>query len=113
LHGTASVPGRNRLLIVSMITVIGINTADVPNGTKCSNMWLVFLIRPNNINLIHRGRAKFSVSVMCLVLVKMYGNNPRILFVTIIRNNDVRINEFPLLSFPFLITFYLLVYFIC
>lgn len=32
----------------------------------------------------------------------MYGNNPRKLFVRIIRNSDVRINVFPLLMFPFL-----------
>jgi hypothetical protein len=65
-------------------------------------MWLVILIHRNNINLNHRGRAKFSVSVKCLVLVKMYGNNPKKLFVKIIRNNDVRMNEFPIFSFPFL-----------
>jgi hypothetical protein len=41
-----------RLLIVSMITVNGINMVGVPWGTKCSNMWLVFLIHPNNVNLI-------------------------------------------------------------
>ena len=62
----------------------------------------MFLIHPNNINLIHRGRAKVNVRVKCLVLVKMYGNNPRKLFVRIIRNSDVRMNEFPLFSFPFL-----------
>ena len=99
---TASVPGRIRLLIVSMVTINGISMVGVPCGTKCSNMWLVVLIHPNNINLIHRGRAKVSVSVRCLVLVKMYGNNPKKLFVRIIRNNDVRMNEFPLFSFPFL-----------
>jgi hypothetical protein len=65
-------------------------------------MWLVILIHPNSINLIHRGRAKVSVSVKCLVLVKIYGNSPRKLFVKIIRNRDLRINEFPLFSFPFL-----------
>ena len=65
-------------------------------------MWLVFLIHPNNINLIHKGRAKVNVSVKCLVLVKMYGNSPRKLFVKTIRNSDVTINEFPLFSFPFL-----------
>jgi len=43
-----------------------------------------------------------NVSVKCLVLVKMYGNNPRKLIVRIIRNSDVRMNEFPLFSFPFL-----------
>jgi len=42
------------------------------------------------------------VTVKCLVLVKMYGNNPKKLFVKIISNSDVRINEFPLFSFPFL-----------
>ena len=40
------------------------------------------------------------MSVRCLVLVKMYGNNPKKLFIRIIRNRDVRINEFPLFSFP-------------
>ena len=60
---TASVPGRIRLLIVSMITINVINMVGVPCGTKCSNMWLVFLIHPNNTKLIHRGRAKVNVSV--------------------------------------------------
>jgi hypothetical protein len=62
----------------------------------------VFSIHPNSINLNHIGRARVSVSVRCLVLVKMYGNSPRKLFVKIIRNNDVRMNEFPLFSFPIL-----------
>lgn len=34
-------------------------------------MWFVFLIHPNNINLTHSGSASVSVSVRCLVLVKM------------------------------------------
>jgi len=33
---------------------------------------------------------------------QIYGNSPRKLFIKIIRNNYVRINEFPLISFPFL-----------
>jgi hypothetical protein len=40
-------------------------------------MWLVFLLHPNGMNLTASGRAIFSVSVRCLVLVKMYGNNRR------------------------------------
>ena len=44
----ASVPGRIRLLIVSMIAINGINIAGMPWGTKCSNMWLVFLIHPQH-----------------------------------------------------------------
>jgi len=57
---TASVPGRIRLLTVSMITINGINVVGVPWGTECSNVRLVFLIHPNNINFTHGGRAKFS-----------------------------------------------------
>jgi hypothetical protein len=57
--------------------------------------------------------ARVSVSVKCLVLVKMYGNNHRTLFVRTIKNNDVRMNEFPLFSLPFSYDcFYFLVYFI-
>ena len=99
---TARVPGRMTLLIVSMITMNGINMDGVPCGTRCSNMWLVFLIHPNSINLSHIGKASVRVSVRCLVLVKMYGNSPKKLFVKIIKNKDVRMNEFPLFSFPLL-----------
>jgi hypothetical protein len=99
---TAKVPGRIKLLIVSIMTINGINIVGVPCGTKCSNMWFVFFIHPNNINLSHIGRARVNVRVRCLVLVKIYGNNPKKLFVRIIRNRDVKMNEFPLFSFPFL-----------
>lgn len=99
---TASVPGRIRFLIVSMITMNGISMVGVPWGTRCSNMWFVFLIHPNSINLTHRGKASVSVSVRWLVLVKMYGNRPKKLFVRIIRNSDVKMNVFPLLMFLFL-----------
>jgi hypothetical protein len=55
-------------------------------------MWLVFLIHPNNMNLIHRGRPGVNVSVKCLVLVKIYGNSPKKSFIKIIRNGYVRIS---------------------
>jgi len=45
----------------------------------------VFLIHPKSMNLTHSGRAIVSVSVGCLVLVKMYGNNPRKSFVKVIK----------------------------
>jgi hypothetical protein len=54
------------------------------------------------MNLNHKGRASVRVGVKCLVLVKIYGNSPRKLFIRIIRNSEVRMNEFPLFSFPFL-----------
>ena len=44
-------------------------------------MWLIFSFHPNYINLIQKGRSKDNVSVKCLVLVKMYGNNAKKLFV--------------------------------
>ena len=99
---TGSVPGRIRFLIVSIITINGISMVGVPWGTRCSNMWLMFLIHPNSINLTHKGKASVSVRIRYLVLVKMYGNSPKRLFIRIIRNRDVRMNEFPLFSFPFL-----------
>jgi len=74
-----------------MISINGFNIVGVPWGNKCPNMSLVLLIHPNNINLIHKVRARISWSVRCLVLVKMYGNNPKKLFVRILRNNDIRI----------------------
>jgi hypothetical protein len=52
----------------------------VPRGNICSNMCLVFLIHPSNINLIHRVRARVSVSDRCLVLVKVCGNSSNKLF---------------------------------
>jgi hypothetical protein len=46
--------GRIKLLIVSIITMNCISMVGVPCGIRCSNMRSVFLIHPNNINLIHR-----------------------------------------------------------
>jgi hypothetical protein len=38
VNRTASVPGRIKFLIVSMITINGINIVGVPCGTRCSNI---------------------------------------------------------------------------
>jgi hypothetical protein len=38
VNRTASVPGRIKLLIVSMTTIKGISMVGVPWGTKCSNI---------------------------------------------------------------------------
>jgi hypothetical protein len=58
----------------------------------CVIVLLVFFIYPNHINLIHNGRTSVRLSVKCLVLVKMYGYNPRKLFAKIMRNIGVRMN---------------------
>jgi hypothetical protein len=54
-------------------------------------MWFVLLIHPKNINLSHKGRAKDSVKVRCLVLVKIYGNSPKKLLKRIKVNKEINI----------------------
>jgi len=58
---TAGVPGRIMLLIVSMVSIDGINTVGVPWGTECSNTRLIFLDCQNNIYLVRRARISVSV----------------------------------------------------
>jgi hypothetical protein len=60
VNHTASVPGRIRLLIVSMTNMNGINIVGVSCGARRSNIWLVFLTHPNSINHIHIGRARVN-----------------------------------------------------
>ena len=93
---TARVPGRIIFLIVSIQTINGIRTAGVPWGTRCANICWVWLIQPYNINLIQRGRARASVRVKWLVLVKIYGNRPKKLLNKIIENRDTKMNVLPL-----------------
>lgn len=93
---TANVPGRIILLIVSINTIKGIRTGGVPCGTRWANICFVLLIHPKNINLNQRGRAKESVKVMWLVLVKIYGNNPKKLLNKIKVNREINIKVVPL-----------------
>ena len=93
---TAKVPGRITFLIVSIITIKGISTEGVPWGTRCANICFVLLIHPNNIKLSHRGKARESVIVIWLVLVKIYGNNPKKLLNKINENREINIKVVPL-----------------
>lgn len=68
---TAKVPGRITFLIVSINTIKGIKTGGVPWGTRWANICFVLLIHPKSINLNHKGKAKESVIVIWLVLVKI------------------------------------------
>jgi len=56
----------------------------------------VLFTQPNNINVIQRGKAKVKVRVVCLEAVKMYGNNPKKLFITINKNKEIKTKEDPL-----------------
>lgn len=93
---TARVPGRMIFLIVSIKTINGINTGGVPWGTRWANICFVLLIHPKNMKLNHKGRARDSVNVMWLVLVKIYGNKPRKLLKRINVNNEINIKVVPL-----------------
>jgi len=70
------VNGRIILLTVSIITITGIKNPGVPLGTKWANKLLYWKIIDIVILPNHNGKAIVSVNLMCLVLVKMYGNKP-------------------------------------
>lgn len=93
---TANVPGRIIFLIVSIITIKGINKEGVPWGTRWANICLVLLNHPKIINLNHIGKAKLKVNVIWLVLVKMYGKRPRKLLNKIRENKEINIKVVPL-----------------
>lgn len=95
---TARVIGRIMLLIVSIITINVMSAGGVPWGTKCANIKLVWLIHPNNINLIHMGNAIVNVNAKCLVLVKIYGNRPIKLLNIIMLKIEMNINVDPLID---------------
>ena len=95
MRRTERVIGRITFLIDSMSTINGIRAVGVLWGTKWANMWLVLFTHPKIINLNHRGNAKVSVRVMCLEAVKIYGNKPKKLFITIKINKAINMKEEP------------------
>lgn len=88
---TARVPGRITFLIVSINTMKGIRADGVPWGTKWANICWVWLIHPNSIKAIQRGRERDRVIVKWLELVKMYGRSPKKLLNTISLKSDTNI----------------------
>lgn len=97
---TVKVIGRINILIVSINTINGINKMGVPWGTKCWNMWNVFFNQPNNIKVIHTGNATVRLKIKCLVLVKIYGNKPIKLLITIVKKTiiNIKVNRFLLVD---------------
>lgn len=96
INRTAKVRGRITFLMDSINTIKGIRRLGVLWGTKWANMCLVLLIHPKNINLIHSGKLKVKVRVICLEAVKMYGNKPRKLLIKINTNSPINIIVLPL-----------------
>lgn len=54
------------------------------------------MIHPKSMKPNHKGNARERVIVMCLVLVKMYGNNPKKLLKRINLNKEIKIKVVPL-----------------
>lgn len=77
---TARVNGRITLLINSIMTIKAINGPGVPSGTKCANARWGLLYQLNIMWPSHNGKASVTVNERWLEAVKMYGNNPRLLF---------------------------------
>ena len=89
------VNGRIILLTVSIITITGIKNPGVPLGTKWANKLLYWKIIDIIILPNHNGKAIVSVNLMCLVLVKIYGNKPIKLEKMIKKKSLIKINIVP------------------
>lgn len=85
---TDKVIGRIIFLVVSINTMKDESIIGVPFGTKWENILFVFFIHPYNRKIIHIGIAKVNVIIICLVAVKIYGNNPNRLLKKIRINKD-------------------------
>lgn len=83
--------GRIINLINSIKTINGIKIVGVFEGVRWVNIWLVKLIQPNNIILIHRINDKDMQNLICLDDVKMYGKRPIKLFNKIKVNSLIKI----------------------
>lgn len=83
--------GRIINLINSIKTINGIKIVGVFEGVRWVNIWLVKLIQPNNIILIHRINDKDMQNLICLDDVKMYGKRPIKLFHKIKVNSLIKI----------------------
>lgn len=96
VNRTANVPGRIILLIVSIKTIKGIKIFGVPWGIIWANICWELLIHPYNINLNHKGSEIDNDRIKWLVLVKIYGNNPKKLLNKIKENIETKIKVDPL-----------------
>jgi len=86
---TDKVIGRIINLTVSIKTMNGMRIDGQPNGTRWENILSKFN-QPVIISLIHKGRAKDKVSLICLVAVNVNGKIPTILNDKIKKNNGIK-----------------------
>lgn len=88
---TDNVTGRMMFLINSIITINGIKTAGVPEGTKWAKNSVILLIILYEIKPNQKGRAKAKVTARCLVAVNVNEIRPTVLLNKIIKNNEEKI----------------------
>lgn len=85
-----SVMGRIKLLIFSINTIKGIRIYGVPWGIWWQNIVSLFLNHLKIINLNHIGKEILKEKIKWLDLVKIYGNNPIMLFIKIINISEIK-----------------------
>lgn len=64
---TDNVIGRINLLMISIITINGINIIGVPKGTKWDNICLKLFIQPIKIKLIQHNNEEEKEIIICAV----------------------------------------------
>lgn len=96
---TERVIGRITFLIISIITIKGINTGRVPEGTRCARNSVMLLIRLYEMKANQKGKANERVIARCLVAVKVNDANPTVLLNRIKINKDENIIIFIFLLF--------------
>jgi len=89
IRRTAKVKGRIMFLIDSIRTIKGIRAPGVLWGTKWENICFIWLNHPKSMKATHNGRLRVRVRAMWLVDVKIYGNNPIILFPKIKKKIEI------------------------
>lgn len=95
---TDSVNARIMFLIVSIKTIKGIRIIGVPWGIIWAKPKFQFFNQINNIKLNHNGRENLREKIICLELVKIYGNIPKKLFNNKKKNIEIKKIEFKLLN---------------
>lgn len=85
--------GRIKFLTVSIITIEEVKIIGAPMGTRCIIILLKDVNHPLIIKVIQIGNAIIIERVICLVGVKIYGNNPKQLNRIIEEKVEIKIIE--------------------
>jgi len=81
-------------LIVSIKTINTERAIGVPDGIRCENILEVLEIHPNIINLVQRGSLIDILTIKWLLLVKIYGNIPKVFLKRVIKKILIIMSKF-------------------